>query len=146
MIKKTSEKIFDSRKKIVCPVCKGKMLKENYTDTRFENLTYKEWQTHPIAKLFESIHDSDNHFVQKIKAYFFDAIKLNLGDLSLSEKICNLNAVIAQKIKFLSLFFNRVYGTGIILKNMDNLPIKEKIAIEEMAIQMKENNTIWVLD
>jgi excinuclease ABC subunit A len=144
---KESENIFSNRIKITCPTCNGKMLKKEFQNIKCNGLSYSEWMTLSISELLTKIDISDDVSNENSKLMF--ALKtlktINLGNLKLSDTLASMDGILAGKIKFVSLYLNRIYGVGIVIKNIEVLTQNDKKIIEEIAKECSDTNTVWIV-
>jgi hypothetical protein len=100
-----------------------------------------------ISELLTKIDISDDVSNENSKLMF--ALKtlktINLGNLKLSDTLASMDGILAGKIKFVSLYLNRIYGVGIVIKNIEVLTQNDKKIIEEIAKECSDTNTVWIV-
>lgn len=144
---KHSENVFNNRHKILCPICKGEMLKQKFNDYRCNALSYKEWMSLSISDILNKIQISDHNINENNDLVLaLQVLKsIGVGELKLSYSLVSMDSVLAEKIRFISLFLNKIYGMGIVIKNMDILDIEDKKIIKDLAKKCSETNTLWII-
>ena len=70
---------------------------------------------------------------------------MGLDNLTLSDELVSMDAIIAEKIKLASIYSNPIYGMGLVVNNLEVLESKDKSIILKMLEDMTEKNTIWVV-
>jgi len=139
------EVILKNKKEIICPVCNGSMLKDEFLAMKCVKLSYAEWQNLCINELLKKLQYEDSKEIMKIKNILSDAVQLEIGHLRLSDELVNLEAAEAEMIKFISYYMNRIFGTGLILKNIELLSKSKNETILDFAKKLSESNTIWIV-
>ena len=66
-----------------------------------------------------------------------------LGNISLSSELVSLPANIAAKIKLLSFLFNRIYGAGIIVKNIEKSGNID--SVNQVLKKISDTSTVWII-
>ena len=139
------EVILKNKKEIICPVCNGSMLKDEFLAMKCVKLSYAEWQNLCINELLKKLQYDDSKEIMKIKNILSDAVQLEIGHLRLSDELVNLEAAEAEMIKFISYYMNKIFGTGLILKNIELLSKSKNETILDFAKKLSESNTIWIV-
>lgn len=137
---KEGEEIFRSRVSISCPICNGERVKNQYANMKVCNLTFSEWQGKDIDEIDNILIRAKNN--ETIAEYIHLLNLVGLGKHKLGEELISLDANEAAMIKLLSLYFNRIYGAGIIIRNFEGKKIN---LLQKIFNNLSETNTLWIM-
>lgn len=141
---KSAAEIFATRKEITCPYCKGKMLESEYQNLTSLGLYYFQWMSMPIETVLDRIECKNDYYSTQLYYRLEIAKKLRLGKYHLSDLLINIDCRNSEKVKFASLFLNRIYGIGLLIKNLDVLEKSDVNLINSFVKSMSNINTIWI--
>lgn len=141
---RSADTMFKMRKEIPCPVCGGKRLKALYQSYKCFDLSFKDWMSLAVDTLLKKIKFGlHSERLSQIKERLETLSSLTLGGLTLGTELLALSAMDAAKIKLLSFYFNRIYGAGIVVKNIASTDQKDQI--REMLEKLSKETTVWIV-
>jgi excinuclease UvrABC ATPase subunit len=142
---KTADTVIKKKKEIMCPVCNGKRLKKKYLCYKCCGLSFDEWMSLSIDMLLEKLSKVEMDDVADIKERLIFIKGLGLGRVSLSSELIVLDEVTAAKVKLASFYFNRIYGAGMVVKNLATVEQDAQIMIKKTLEELIETNTVWII-
>ena len=142
---KSANEIFKNKMEIVCPTCNGNRLKLIYQNYKCHKLSFSDWMSFTIDSLLKKINSVKNSNIVAIKSRLNYVKNLGIGDISLNNELISLNPIVSEKIKLLSFYFNKIYGAGIVIKNISEINQDEKIIIKKILEELSATNTIWIV-
>ena len=141
----SADDIFKKKNEIKCPVCNGERLKVKYLNLKCCGFSYREWMSQPIVFLLNGMKSLESPNIKIIREYLELLCRMGLDNLTLSDELVSMDAIIAEKIKLASIYSNPIYGMGLVVNNLEVLESKDKSIILKMLEDMTEKNTIWVV-
>lgn len=142
---KSADAMFKKKTEIMCPICNGGRLKQKYLGYQCCGLSFSEWMSLTVETLLEKFSTVEMDNVAAIKERLIFIKGLGLGGVSLSSELIAMDAVTAAKIKLASFYFNRIYGVGIVVKNITATEQGDQIAIKKILEELIETNTVWIV-
>ena len=141
---KAADTMFQTRKEIICPSCGGERLKTTYQNFKCFGLSFKDWMSLAVDTILLKTGNGlqQEHFSQ-IKERLETLRTLELGGVSLGTELISLDAADVAKIKLLSFYFNRIYGAGIVVKNIASTNQEDKII--KILDELSKAATVWVV-
>ena len=140
---KMSDTIYKQKKDITCPICNGEGLKSIYVNYRSFGLSFMEWMSLDVDTLLRRISVYTQNDVSNVLKYLEALHCFGLGNISLSSELVSLPANIAAKIKLLSFLFNRIYGAGIIVKNIEKSGNID--SVNQVLKKISDTSTVWII-
>lgn len=142
---KSADTVFKKKREIMCPVCNGERLKQNYLRYKCCGLSFNEWMSLTVDILLEKLNTAKRDKVVAIKERLLFIKGLGLGGVALSDELISLDEVTAAKIKLASFYFNRIYDIGIVVKNITAVEQGNQVAIKKIFEELTETNTVWIV-
>ncbi|MBI6530510.1 ATP-binding cassette domain-containing protein [Proteus vulgaris] len=141
-----SRYINKNKEKIVCPVCSSALLQNEFKNIKYNNMYYSEWLNLSITEIIKKltfIHPEDI-YINKILEIINLLNKLTRDKVSFNMDINELNAQTRGIVQFVSHFSHNIYGTCIIIKNIENLSAEQKEIVENLSIEWIKTNTVII--
>lgn len=137
-------KVFATRKKELCPVCKGKLLKKEYFDLDFWDMTYVELLTLPVSRLLNRLRGA--YCQTDLEKRLFRILSLldqaGLSKYHLGKTLSQLEGSDAAVVKWISLYTNRLYAAGIVADHVDVLDQKTIDFLHATAADWRQTNSV----
>lgn len=140
---KCSQKAFDKKSEMVCPVCKGTKLKHDCQNYRCFDLTFEEWLSMSIGLILKRLEGNKDGNISKIKERLQLFKEMGIDNLSLGTELILLDTETAAKVKLLSFWFNRIYDAGVVVKNIPDSNSHKLIS--KLLNELTNTNTVWIV-
>ena len=139
-----SAEIVAKKQLMPCIFCEGKLLEATYRDYMFCGLSYSEWLTSPISEIMKKVTRNKNKHLHRILETFKCLGQLGLGNIRLIDSLNEFDSTTRAIIKLVSLFKNNIWGTVIVMQNMENLHRDQYKIVEEILVDWSQNNTVVI--
>lgn len=128
------------KKKVVCPFCRGKMLDDGFDKHTVWGLTYSDWMSLPISTMLKK--SSTELKNSKLGICLAQINEFAKEEVRLASRVGDYSPATQGIIKMASLYYNNIYGSAIILRNVEALSPSQSSIVDSVAQKWKESNII----
>lgn len=143
----TADTAFKKKKSVSCPICNGKRIQAPFTSYTVWNLHFGEIMSMTISQLYNHIRKNNEQTVTDIPivATLEHMIRLGLQDYTLSDSLLSIKTPDSQLINLITRYTNNIYGTLILIENLNVLDDARRAYIMQLAESWKSTNTVIVM-
>lgn len=142
-----TETIYASRRKELCPVCRGKLLRPEYQGLHLLGVSYGELLTRPVGDLSQTVNARPYKLpaAERILLVLSLLVEAGLGDLTLGQTLAQLDGCRAALVRWISMYVNRTTDIGIIADHWGGLDQKATAFLERTAADWRRTNPVWLI-
>lgn len=142
-----ADTVYAGRRKEICPICGGKLLRSEYQSLLLWGVSYGELLTKPVVELnrIMDAHADKHPASEKIFLALSLLINAGLGNLMLGQTLSRLDGCQASLVRWISMFVNRTADIGIVAANWDKLDQKAVTFLKETAEDWRKTNPVWFI-
>ena len=137
--------LYSKREQTICPICKGEMLKMEYSSCRLAGkYSFKDILTHSFDWSLRHLNKTEAVGLQEIKSIMGMICESGLGEYKPGDVLSNLDAQTSGLCSLLSIAIRGFVQSGIALFNMESLQSdKRKIAMK-LVQRISRSNTVFI--
>lgn len=142
-----ADTIYAGRRKEICPICRGKLLRPEYQPLRILGVNYGDLLTKPVEELSQIMKAHSNALPaeEKIFSALSLMVKAGLGDLMLSQTLAQLEGCQAALVRWISMYVNRTADIGIVAASWDQLDQNAMSFLKKTAKDWQKTNPVWFI-
>lgn len=142
-----AETVYAGRRKELCPVCRGKLLRPEYQELQFLGVSYGELLTRPVGELSRTV-DARPYKIpaaERILLILSLLVEAGLENLTLGQTLAQLDGCRAALVRWISMYVNRTADIGIIADHWDGLDQETAAFLERTAADWRKTNPVWLI-
>ena len=142
-----AETVYAGRRKELCPVCMGKLLRPEYQKLQLLGVSYGELLIRP-ARVLRCTMDARSYntpAAERILLILSLLVEAGLEDLTLGQTLAQLDGCHAALVRWISMYVNRTADIGIIAGHWDGLDQKVIAFLEKTAADWRRTNPVWLI-
>ena len=142
-----AESVYAGRRKELCPICAGKLLRPEYQEIRILGVSYGELLTMPIEYLNRAM-DTPPYAApsaDKIRLVLSLLAEAGLENLTLRQSLAQLDACQAALVRWISMYVNRTADIGVIAERWDGLEENKISFLKRTAAEWRKTNMVWLI-
>lgn len=142
-----AEPVYDGRRKELCPVCGGELLRPEYRGLRLLGVSYGELLIRPVGELNRRVDARPYQIpaAERVVRILSLLVEAGLEDLTLGQTLAQLDRCGAALVRWISMYVNRTADIGIIADHWDDLDQKAIAFLERTAADWRKTNPVWLI-
>lgn len=142
-----AETVYAGRRKELCPVCRGKLLRPEYQKLQLLGVSYGELLTRPVGELSRTV-DARPYTIpaaERILLVLSLLVEAGLENLTLGQTLAQLDGCRAALVRWISMYVNRTADIGIIADHWDGLDQETAAFLKKTAADWRKTNPVWLI-
>lgn len=142
-----AETVYGGRRKELCPVCGGELLRPEYRELRLLGVSYGELLTRPVGELSRRVDARPYQIpaAERVAHVLSLLVEAGLEDLTLGQTLAQLDGCRAALVRWISMYVNRTADIGVIADHRDELDQRAATFVERTAADWKSTNPVWLI-
>jgi excinuclease ABC subunit A len=141
--KKSGAKFSKLKEKKLCQFCRGELLNIKFSKHAVWGLTYSDWMTLPISSILDRTSASFKKSNLGLSLEYLN--EFSEEEVKLIGRMGDYSQINQGMIKLISMYFNNIYGSSIIVKNQNKLTPDQASIVEEIIRSWKKTNVIIMI-